>query len=127
MKFSAILLALVSTVVAQSASIAYPQDGASFAAGSEFTLMIIKPNSLTASQEISAAIDIISCNDATLRKTLSSGPLDPQYSTPPGSLPPHQNFTLQIPPNFSAGKAQISVSRSYRIGVSLLLCLPFNT
>ncbi|KAF9074870.1 hypothetical protein BDP27DRAFT_1316099 [Rhodocollybia butyracea] len=120
MKFCAILLALVSTVVAQSASIAYPQDGTSFAPGSEFTLTIIKPNSLSASPDISAAIGIIPCNDdgscPTLGTILFKGLFNPQYSTPPGSLPPHQNFTLQIPPTFSAEKAQIGVFRSYLTG-----------
>ncbi|KAJ4485778.1 hypothetical protein J3R30DRAFT_1407151 [Lentinula aciculospora] len=129
MKFYATLLALVSAVVAQSAQIGAPQEGSSVAAGSNFTMMIEKPNSLSGSQDIAIVVGLAPGDvDSGLGEILYQGPFNPQYATPPGTLPPHQNYSLQIPASFAAGKATLGVAHFSLIGAATLPNLEiFNT
>ncbi|KAJ3994115.1 hypothetical protein F5050DRAFT_1776837 [Lentinula boryana] len=137
MKFQLIALTLASVVVAQSAQIGAPQQGSSIAAGSNFTVMIEKSNSLTSSQDVAIVIGLAPCGDAALAcpdtrsklgEILYQGSFNPQYATPPGALPPHQNFSLQIPASFAPGQATLGVAHFSLIGAVMSPSLEtFNT
>ncbi|KAF8832052.1 hypothetical protein HHX47_DHR1000933 [Lentinula edodes] len=123
MKFYVSLLAIVSAVVAQSAQIGAPQTGSSVVAGSNFTVMIERPNSLSSSQEVSIVIGLAPCGEtecpdpkSELGEILYQGPFNPQYATPPDSLPPHQNYSLQVPASFAVGRATLAVAHLSLIG-----------
>ncbi|KAJ3797929.1 hypothetical protein GGU11DRAFT_32967 [Lentinula aff. detonsa] len=135
LKFQLIVLTLASVVVAQSAQIGAPQQGSSVAAGSNFTVMIEKPNSLTSSQDVAIVIGLAPCSDTAcpdtrskLGEILYQGTFNPQYATPPGALPPHQNFSLQIPASFAPGQATLGVAHLSLIGAVMSPSLEtFNT
>jgi len=121
MKFYTILLALASTVAAQSASIGTPVADSSVAAGTNVTIMIVKPNSQSPSTDVAIVIGVLPCSNGAcpsseLGTILYTGPFNPTYATPPGSLPPHQNFSVQVPSDFAAGSAQIGVAHLYLVG-----------
>ncbi|KAE9398511.1 hypothetical protein BT96DRAFT_859149 [Gymnopus androsaceus JB14] len=125
MKFTAVLLALASTVLAQGASIGAPAEGSSATTGRNITVMIEQPNSLSSIEQVAIVIGLVHCGSESscpepangLGVILYAGPFDPQYATPPGSLPPHQNLSLQVPETFPVGYAQLGVAHAYLLGV----------
>ncbi|KAJ3844914.1 hypothetical protein EV361DRAFT_944008 [Lentinula raphanica] len=135
MKSYITLLALASIAVAQSAQIGTPQQGTSVVAGSNVTVMIEKPNSLTSTQEVAIVIGLASCGNAPCPNTTSKlgeilyqGSFNPQYSSPPGALPPHQNYSLQVPASFAAGQAILGVAHLSLVGAAMAPTLEtFNT
>ncbi|KAJ3909361.1 hypothetical protein F5879DRAFT_83510 [Lentinula edodes] len=133
MKFYVSLLAIVSAVVAQSAQIGAPQTGSSVVAGSNFTVMIERPNSLSSSQEVSIVIGLAPCGEtecpdpqSELGEILYQGPFNPQYATPPDSLPPHQNYSLQVLASFAVGRATLAVAHLSLIGAIMSPNLDFS-
>ncbi|KAJ4490118.1 hypothetical protein J3R30DRAFT_3693648 [Lentinula aciculospora] len=125
------LLAIATTsVIAQSANIGAPADMTQIAAGSDFTVMIDRPDSLTSSTEVALVIALLNCPSgsssclgpsANLGTVLYTGPFDPQFTTEPGTtnLPPHENFTLTVPSTFAKGNAQLGVVHVYLLGLAL--------
>jgi len=127
--FSALfsLLAVATTaVVAQTADIGAPADMTEVPAGSNFTAMIERPDSLTGSTEIAVVIGLLTCPEECptpaqeMGTILYNGPFDPQFTTAPGTgaLPPHQNFTLTVPASFPKGNAQMGVAHFALVGAS---------
>ncbi|KAF9078692.1 hypothetical protein BDP27DRAFT_1412642 [Rhodocollybia butyracea] len=120
------LLAIATTsVVAQSARIGAPPDLTQVAAGSSFTVMIERPDTLTPSTEMALAIGLTSCTvclgpSQELGTILYGGEFDPAFTTEPGTntLPPHQNFTLTVPADFTQGPAQLGVAHFALVGAS---------
>ncbi|KAJ4490117.1 hypothetical protein J3R30DRAFT_3277245 [Lentinula aciculospora] len=132
------LLAIaITSVIAQSANIGAPEDMSQVAAGSNFTVTIDRPDSLTGSTEVALVIALLSCASnpcpgpsEELGTVLYNGPFDPEFTTEPGttSLPPHENFTLTVPSAFSKGNAQLGVAHFYLLGASVAPILEtFNT
>ncbi|KAJ3715160.1 hypothetical protein FB446DRAFT_317801 [Lentinula raphanica] len=123
-----LLVAAATSVLAQSANIGAPADMTQVAAGSDFTVMVDRPDSLTGSTEVAVVIGLLSCASspcpgpsAELGTVLYNGPFDPQFTTEPGTttLPPHENFTLTVPSNFAKGNAQLGVAHVYLLGASV--------
>ncbi|KAG6887339.1 hypothetical protein C0995_015968 [Termitomyces sp. Mi166 len=118
---------LFSTVKAQSIVIGYPADGASVTPGSNLTVEIDRPDTLTGSTEVAVVIGVISCPTSGCRSVgdgvgtvLYNGGYDPQFhTTAPVSKPPHQNFTIAIPSTLPKGKAQLGVVHTTLIGALL--------
>jgi len=129
--FSALfsLLAVATTaVVAQSANLGAPAEFTEVSAGSNFNVMVSRPDTLTGSLEIALVIALLTCPNnecpgpsEELGTILYNGSFNPQFSTVPGtgSLPPHQNFTLQVPASFSKGDASLGVAHFALVGASM--------
>ncbi|KAJ3736607.1 hypothetical protein DFJ43DRAFT_1149683 [Lentinula guzmanii] len=128
--FSALFsLAIATTsVVSQSANLGAPADMTQVAAGSDFTVMVDRPDTLTGSIEVAVVIALLSCASnpcpgpsAELGTVLYNGPFNPQFTTEPGTtnLPPHENFTLTVPSSFTKGNAQLGVAHVYLLGASV--------
>ncbi|KAG6887756.1 hypothetical protein C0995_013046 [Termitomyces sp. Mi166 len=118
---------LFSTVKAQSIAIVYPADGASVTPGSNLTVEIDRPDTLTGSTEVAVVIGVISCPTSGCRSVgdgvgtvLYNGGYDPQFHTTTAK-PPHQNFTVTIPSTLPKGKAQLGVVHTTLIGTKYLI------
>ncbi|KAJ7621006.1 hypothetical protein FB45DRAFT_1006451 [Roridomyces roridus] len=129
MKFLASLFAaslLASTALAQSAVIGSPAPGAIVKAGSNITVEVDRPDTLTGSTEVDLIIGFLSCNNINfptgvcppaseiLGTILYNGPYDPEFRT--SGKPPYQNFTVQIPADANKGSAQLSVTHFSLVG-----------
>ncbi|KAI0772275.1 hypothetical protein BC629DRAFT_1595480 [Irpex lacteus] len=111
---------------AQNAYIALPVHGSSITRGTNITVQVTKPNSLTGSTSVALAIGLRSCEPSTTAwspscKTipsegvfgdvLYSGSFSPVYHEP--ALPPYQNFTVYVPQGFAEGSAVLSVAHFF--------------
>ncbi|KAF9065038.1 hypothetical protein BDP27DRAFT_1425213 [Rhodocollybia butyracea] len=120
------LLAVATTsVLAQSAKTGAPPNATEVAAGSNFTMMVERPDTSIGSREISLVIGLASCANCPgpskeLGTTLYNGGFDPKFTSKPGTttLPPHQNFTLTVPSTFPQGPAQLGVAHFALVGAS---------
>ncbi|KAF5345160.1 hypothetical protein D9758_009644 [Tetrapyrgos nigripes] len=122
-------LALATGVLAQSAYIEKPADGDSVTAGSSLVIDVVRPNTISSSQEVGIAIGISSCTskaclpaNSTLGTLLYNGRFTPQYDedqAATGQYQPHQNITVQIPGDFTKGTAQINFAHFFLLGASL--------
>lgn len=131
MKFLAVLvtpLILASAAVAQSVNIGAPTSGTILSPGSNFTLDLNRPDSLTGSEEVAVVIALRACGnnpcaspDEVLGDILYNGPYHPQFDSPPDEQPPHQNFSLTVPEYIANGTALLSVTHLTLIGVSFAL------
>ncbi|KAH0583176.1 hypothetical protein J132_05370 [Termitomyces sp. J132] len=123
---AAVFGVLFATVKAQSINIGFPPDGTSVTPGSNLTVEIDRPDTLTGSIEVAVVIAVLSCSrfsfgcipvDQGMGTVLYNGGYNPQFhSTAPIGKPPHQNFTVTIPSNIPAGKAQLGVAHITLIG-----------
>ncbi|KAF8885679.1 hypothetical protein CPB84DRAFT_1788127 [Gymnopilus junonius] len=128
MKFSfattlASLLLATTTVLSQTIAIGYPQDGASVTPGSNITVEVDRPDTLSGSQEVAVVIGINSCRNTTcippdeiLGSILYDGGYNPQFTSNAPFKPPHQNFTVTIPSFLAKGRAQLAVFHVSLIG-----------
>jgi len=126
MKFAVahILTAFLSTLaLAQRVSISAPADGTSVAAGSNITVEIDRPNSLSASTEVAVVIALQTCQSLSclspsdfLGSVLYNGGYNPVQMPPTSSKPPHQNFTVTIPASTPSGLVQLGVVHVSLIG-----------
>ncbi|KAK7052469.1 hypothetical protein R3P38DRAFT_1646729 [Favolaschia claudopus] len=111
--------------LAQRAVIGAPQDGTTVHPGQNLTVEIDRPDSLTGSTEVAVVIGFFSCGSSpaatcppptdVLGSVLYNGPYDPEFHTGV-SRPPHQNFTVTVPPFAPAGKAQLGVAHLSLVG-----------
>ncbi|KAJ7143726.1 hypothetical protein C8R44DRAFT_758751 [Mycena epipterygia] len=121
---------LATAAFAQGVDIGAPADGATVKAGSNITVEVDRPDTLTGSTEVAIVIGFLSCvgfSDEVcppasefIGSILYNGPYDPEFHnnvTP--FKPPYQNFTVTIPPAARAGPAQLSVTHFSLVGVSL--------
>ncbi|KAI0820442.1 hypothetical protein BC628DRAFT_1330372 [Trametes gibbosa] len=114
----------------QRIAIGAPNEWSTFKAGSNITVEVDRPMTLTGSQEVAIAIGLWSCagygEDANqtcaemdvtqvLGDVLYAGPYSPQLSAPQNK-PPHQNFSIHIPENFASGQASLGVAHFAVIG-----------
>ncbi|KAF7377901.1 hypothetical protein MSAN_00213800 [Mycena sanguinolenta] len=130
MKFlSSLALSTVfaATALAQSVGIGAPPDGTTVSAGSNITVEIDRPPTLTPSTEVAIIIGFLSCGgfasscpppSEILGTILYNGPYDPEFSSSGGGVNhrPYQNFTVTIPSSASPGKAQLGVAHVALVG-----------
>ncbi|KAK7444839.1 hypothetical protein VKT23_015157 [Stygiomarasmius scandens] len=115
-------LAMASAVFCQSALVHFPTDGTSVSAGSSLNVDIIRPNSLSSSQEVGVVLGLASCNPRCLAANLSigrilyNGDFNPQFGN---ASQPHQNITVQIPSDTPKGAAQLNFAHFFLLGASL--------
>ncbi|KIK59514.1 hypothetical protein GYMLUDRAFT_669875 [Collybiopsis luxurians FD-317 M1] len=120
-----LLAVAITSVAAQGAKVGAPADMTEITAGSSFTAMIERPLTLTGSTEVAVVIGLLSCDtracpgpSGSLGTVLYQGPFNPQLSDD-HRLPPHQNFTLAVLPDFEKGQAQFGVAHFTLVGASV--------
>ncbi|KAI0061525.1 hypothetical protein BV25DRAFT_766679 [Artomyces pyxidatus] len=121
-----LLASLAAAGSAQNINIGWPAAGSSVAPGTNITVQVNRPNSLTPSQEIALVVSIVGCNDRQggcndlsehLGTTLYAGGFDPQYPTQWSPLDePQQNFSVAVPQTLAAGPAVLSVVHFSLVG-----------
>ncbi|KAJ7263045.1 hypothetical protein C8J57DRAFT_1334526 [Mycena rebaudengoi] len=127
MKFvsAVVLTTLCATAsMAQQVFIGAPLSGTSVQAGSNVTVEVDRPDTLTGSIEVAIVIGFLSCPDFPCQSPadrigniLYNGPYDPEFHTNISvSKPPHQNFSVTIPAAAPSGKAQLSVTHFSLVG-----------
>ncbi|OAX38184.1 hypothetical protein K503DRAFT_179190 [Rhizopogon vinicolor AM-OR11-026] len=116
---STILMAV--SVCAQGANINEPIPGSSIAAGSNFTVQIGLPDTLTGSEEIAIVIGIQSCTSGNclpvsedMGTILYEGPFNPQFGS--GASDPYEDFSVQLPASFATGQAQLGLAHFNLVG-----------
>ncbi|KAJ7348151.1 hypothetical protein DFH08DRAFT_779446 [Mycena albidolilacea] len=126
--YSLVLSSFFATAAfAQNVVIGAPADGTTVTAGSNMTVEVDRPNSLTGSTEVAVVIGFLSCvgfssetcppASEILGSILYNGPYDPEFHTNVSrSKPPHQNFTVTIPATARTGPAQLSVTHLSLVG-----------
>ncbi|KIL61390.1 hypothetical protein M378DRAFT_51915, partial [Amanita muscaria Koide BX008] len=110
---------------AQSVEIGYPPNGASVPAGQDLTVQVVRPDTLTGSQEVAVVIGLASCTsqsclppNAVMGNILYNGPYNPQFQQPNlPPRPPYQNFSVAIPASWTKGAAQLNVAHFTLIGL----------
>ncbi|KZT29628.1 hypothetical protein NEOLEDRAFT_1106062 [Neolentinus lepideus HHB14362 ss-1] len=121
------LASLAASAMAQSIDIGAPTNGSTISVGTNITVEVDRPDTLTGSQEIAIVIAIRSCYGGVcidpadaLGSVLYTGPFDPQFTSEPGtaSKPPHQNFSVAIPGTLQTGLATLSVTHFSLVGAS---------
>ncbi|KAJ3747135.1 hypothetical protein DFH05DRAFT_1478630 [Lentinula detonsa] len=119
-------LALTHAVLAQNVFIGLPADETSVSAGSNVTVRIDRPDTLSGSTEVALVMGIWPCGSFAcpgpanvLGTILYNGPFNPQFSSPSDSLPPHENFTVSIPEEFVKGRTQLGVMHVSLVGAGL--------
>ncbi|KDQ51242.1 hypothetical protein JAAARDRAFT_140580 [Jaapia argillacea MUCL 33604] len=132
LKFFLTIATIIMTAFAQTISIGAPADGLTVSSGSNITIEVDRPNSISGSKEVAIVIALRSCNTggcidpaSALGIVLYTGPYNPQYSSPPDQKPPHQNFSVQVPTSFTPGKATLSVTHLALIGAGPTPMLEF--
>ncbi|KAJ7148747.1 hypothetical protein C8R43DRAFT_1008648 [Mycena crocata] len=118
---------LVTAAFAQRAFIGTPTEGSSVKAGSNITVEVDRPDTLTGSTEVAIVIGILSCSRFSpqtcppptdiIGSVMYKGQYNPEFHTNvSASKPPHQNFTLTIPASMQKGPAQISLTHLSLVG-----------
>ncbi|KAJ3551484.1 hypothetical protein NM688_g4678 [Phlebia brevispora] len=129
MKYLFALAALVGSAFAQSAFIEAPAPGTDVTPGSNVTVTVWKPDSLTGSTDIAIVLSLQSCVgiapagtcdgfDASqdLGTILHYGPFDPEVE-PPISLGFHENYTVTIPSSTPKGAAALLLTHLVLVGL----------
>ncbi|KAL0948257.1 hypothetical protein HGRIS_010853 [Hohenbuehelia grisea] len=122
--FEVISPVLIATLAAaQRIQFGFPAEGTSIPAGSNLTIEIDRPDTLSASKEVALVLGLQTCAeapcpppDSALGTTLYSGGFDPQFQIESTGKPPHQNFTVFVPPTTPKGTAQLSAMHLSLIG-----------
>ncbi|KAJ8103650.1 hypothetical protein POJ06DRAFT_298125 [Lipomyces tetrasporus] len=122
-------LSLFATAAySQAVQIGLPTKGDQLAAGSNQTIQIQRPDTLTGSDEIAVVIGIQQCPngtctspDASMGTVLYQGGFDPEFHGPQA---PYQNFTVKIPDGLS-GPALIGVAHLSLVGASTYPLIEF--
>ncbi|KIL61849.1 hypothetical protein M378DRAFT_1056815 [Amanita muscaria Koide BX008] len=119
-----VLFFFTTIAFAQGVVINYPQNGASVPAGQDLTVQVVRPDTITGSQEVAVVIGLESCTSQScpspvdvMGDILHNGPYNPQFQQP--NLPPfqpYQNFTVAIPASWAKGAAQLNVAHFTLIG-----------
>ncbi|EIN13077.1 hypothetical protein PUNSTDRAFT_98137 [Punctularia strigosozonata HHB-11173 SS5] len=122
-------LALALGIAAQSIDIGYPTAGLALVPGQNFTVEVDRPDTLTGSTEVAVVIGLRSCGtqpscDAVsaqedIGSILYNGPYNPVFTLDDPATrfkPPHQNFTVTVPPAEISGLAVLSVTHLSLVG-----------
>ncbi|KAH9925403.1 uncharacterized protein BXZ73DRAFT_79062 [Epithele typhae] len=111
------LACFAAAAAAQRIAIGAPASMSTVAAGSNITVEVDKPNSLSGSTEVGLAIGVLPCGSSPcssinvtqfLGNIVYSGSFDPQYDSSDPSKPPFQNFSIEIPSTATSGQ-QLSI------------------
>ncbi|KAJ7635188.1 hypothetical protein FB45DRAFT_989694 [Roridomyces roridus] len=112
----------------QGVSIGAPTAGSTISPGTNITVEVDRPDTLTGSTEVAIIIGFTSCVGFTesqcpppaslIGSVLYNGPYDPEFHTDvtPTKLAPYQNFSVMIPTTTSKGPAQLSVTHFSLVG-----------
>ncbi|KAJ6469391.1 hypothetical protein C8R45DRAFT_1166999, partial [Mycena sanguinolenta] len=116
----------IATVSAQASRIGFPLPGATLKFGTNFTVQLVRPDSIEGSIEVGIAIALLGCpvsQEAVcpspanqLGEILYTGPFNPAFQGPNMF---YENFTLTVPEaDFfsSPGRGQLAVARLHLIG-----------
>lgn len=125
MKLLYVLLSLTASALAQSVNIAIPTPGQTLQAGSNITVAVVRPSTLTGSTEVGIGITLHHCAQDPcesavdrLGSILYAGPYQWQLLNDGVEFnEPHENFTVQIPVGFQTGPAVLSVPHASIVGV----------
>ncbi|KAG6865694.1 hypothetical protein C0991_000308 [Blastosporella zonata] len=115
-------LACAAGAMAQHTEIVSPADGTNVTRGQEVIVEFERFNSIQSSTEVGLVIGVQPCSDllcdgGVIGTVLYNGPYNPTIRGP-GAVQ-YENFTVTIPNDSSfSGRAQLSVTRFYLIGVS---------
>ncbi|THV04040.1 hypothetical protein K435DRAFT_571254, partial [Dendrothele bispora CBS 962.96] len=113
---------LAAVSLAQSAHIEFPTDGTSVSAGSPLNVDIIRPNTLSSSEEVGVVLGLSSCGQNpqgclppsdSMGQILYNGDFNPQFGN---ESQPHQNITVQIPSDIPKGPAQLNFAHFFLLG-----------
>ncbi|KAJ7625298.1 hypothetical protein DFH06DRAFT_742267 [Mycena polygramma] len=125
----------LASVSAQASHIGSPLPGTTLHFNKNFTLQLVRPNSIEGSTEVGIAIGLLSCPTTEeavcpspfgqLGEILFIGQFDPTIRS--GGVF-YENFTLTVPSAdfFSAGRAQLAVARLHLIGAGPAPILELN-
>ncbi|EJF56663.1 hypothetical protein BD309DRAFT_962004 [Dichomitus squalens] len=129
MKSFVALAALAASAFAQRIQIGVPANLAEIQPGSNITVEVDRPNSLTGSTEVALAIGLFPCGGVkgatscssmdvsqVLGNVVYNGPYNPQYATDAPSKPPHQNFSVTVPSTFQSGQVSLGVAHFSLVG-----------
>ncbi|KAI0636731.1 hypothetical protein C8Q77DRAFT_1215680 [Trametes polyzona] len=118
------VIALAASALGQSIAILSPPAGATLSPGSTFIVDVDKADSLSPSQDVSVAIGLESCTQASCDTLASSGILgnivftgDYSPQLRPNSTHVFQNYSVQVPSTLQAGPAVLSIAHFYLLGV----------
>ncbi|EMD40033.1 hypothetical protein CERSUDRAFT_92525 [Gelatoporia subvermispora B] len=126
--FFAALALLAAFTEAQTISIGAPLAYSTIAAGSNITVQVVRPSTLTGSQEVAVVIALNSCTehpdnscssfDVTqdLGHVMYTGPFAPTYQTASPQSQPAQNFTILVPSAMPQGEMALTVSHFSLVG-----------
>lgn len=129
MKFAITLAALAASAFAQRIQIGAPKNFAEVKAGSNITVEVDRPNSLTGSTEVGIAIGLWPCGgpkgtskcastdvSQVLGSVVYTGSFKPEYDSTDPTKPPHQNFEVTVPSSFSPGQVSLGVAHLSLVG-----------
>ncbi|KAJ7621002.1 hypothetical protein FB45DRAFT_1032274 [Roridomyces roridus] len=122
MKFFSSLVAtslLVATAFGQGVRIGAPAAGTTVSSGTNITVEVERPRSLSSSVEVGLVIGFLSCEtDQDFCTQDPEAPAIPQShkDVDPGNPNPYQNFSVQIPVGTPTGPGQLSVVHYALIG-----------
>ncbi|KAI0916737.1 hypothetical protein AcW1_007895 [Taiwanofungus camphoratus] len=125
-----VLSCVVASAFAQNIAIGAPLEYTTVSPGTNITVEVDRPDTLTGSTEVAIAICLKTCAgydggcasfDVTqdLGDILYMGSYDPEFhSDVPGAgwKPPYQNFSVQVPSGLQSGQAAITVSHFSLVG-----------
>ncbi|KAJ6585290.1 hypothetical protein B0H19DRAFT_1109095 [Mycena capillaripes] len=125
----------IAIVWAQASHIGFPLAGDTLHFNTDFTVQVVRPNSIQGSTEVGIAIALLSCPTSQeavcpspagqLGQVLFTGQFAPTIH-PMAMI--YENFTLTVPsPDFlSTGRAQLAVVRLHLIGAGPAPILEIN-
>ncbi|KAI0044099.1 hypothetical protein FA95DRAFT_303740 [Auriscalpium vulgare] len=126
-----VLAYLLAMAYSQSITIGTPADGDVLTPGTNITIQVLRPDSLTASQEVSIVISLLACTGSRctdpasqLGTTLYSGGFDPQF--PANRTPtdqPQQNITVAVPATLTSGPVQLAITHLALVGAGPYIML----
>ncbi|KAJ6461075.1 hypothetical protein C8R45DRAFT_1108874 [Mycena sanguinolenta] len=114
-----------AAALAQSVQIGAPANGTTVSAGSNITVEIDQPDTLTSATEVAVVIGLLFCGDVAagcpseaLGTVLYNGPYDPGFSQSGGGVNhfAHQNFNVTIPSSSPPGLYQLGVAHLTLVG-----------
>ncbi|KAM5538616.1 hypothetical protein V8D89_007645 [Ganoderma adspersum] len=120
---------LVASAFAQRCQITAPAEWSTVKPGSNVTVELDRPMTLSSSQEVAIAIGFWPCNGPCNRTDVTevmgslvySGPYNPQLNTTANWRPPYQNFTVTVPAHFTPGsEVSLNVAHFSLIGAGLM-------
>ncbi|KAJ6450592.1 hypothetical protein C8R47DRAFT_1170966 [Mycena vitilis] len=126
----------ITSALGQAAHIGFPLPGDTLHFDKNFTLQLVRPNSIMGSIEVGIAVGLLPCPlsqepvcpppTSQLGYVLYTGPFSPTIN--PIDHKVYENFTLTVPEEFfyGPGRAQLAVVRFHLIGGGPVSVLEVN-